>query len=143
MPASLLVWERAPRWAAALRRELRKARRAPKICLIEVRSEAHCARELEAASHSLLAVEVTAENLLAVIKAISGWRGRFPQARFLALAARHLPEHELSLREAGASHFVDSPRRLAPVVRLVRRHLALAPREKQALEEAIWAALPW
>lgn len=76
-------------------------------------------------------------------KALSDWSRYFPSARFIALAARGLEPHELSLREAGAIHATFSPRSLSPLLRLIRRHLARAPRPERTLEEAIWAGLPW
>ena len=167
-----IILERTFRWAAAFRRQMRmvtprgptqrgreslaskvsplatsplaKDSRPPALAILkEVRSLPECQRELEASPHSVVAVEVLPQNLATVAKALTDWSRRFPHARFLALAARGLEPHELLLREAGAIHVSFSPRSLAPPLRLIRRHLARAPREEQTLEEAIWAALPW
>lgn len=141
MSASFILFERTSRWAAAFRREMRKA--AKPLTLKEVRSLPHCVRELEASPHSVVAAEVLPQNLAAVAKGLSEWSRRFPQTRFLALAACGLEPHELLLREAGAIHVTFSPRSLAPLLRLVRRHMARAPQPDLKLEESIWAGLPW
>ena len=144
---SLILLESTSRWAAAFRREQRKGyqRSLPPAPLFikEVRSQPHCLRELEASPHSIVAVEVLPKNLAAAARALSDWSSRFPHARFIALASRGLECHELLLREAGAIHVTFSPRSLAPLLRLIRRHLARAPKKEQTLEEAIWGALPW
>ncbi len=140
----LILFERAPRWAAAFRREMRKAAKCGQPFPIqEVRSLPHCNRELEAAAQSVVALEILPQNLVSMAKAVSDWSRRFPRARFIALAARGLESYELLLREAGAIHVTYSPRSLAPLLRLIRRHLAREPQPEQTLEEAIWAGLPW
>jgi hypothetical protein len=123
---------------------MRKAARPDQpIPIQEVRSLGQCQRELEAAPHSVVAVEALAQNLISMTKALSDWSRRFPHARFIALAARDLEPHELLLREAGAIHVAFSPRSPASLLRLIRRHLARAPRPELTLEEANWAGLPW
>ena len=164
----LIVLERTSRWAATFRREMRKAvqprgreslarlvhdngqtvrakdsRPLLPLTLQEIRSLPQCQRELEASPNSVVAVEVLPHNLVAVAKALSEWSRRFPDARFIALAARGLEAHELLLREAGAIHVIFSPRSLSPLLRLIRRHLARAPQPKLTLENYIWARLPW
>jgi hypothetical protein len=111
--------------------------------LKEVRSLPECQRQLEASPYSVVAVEVLPQNLANMAKALNDWSHRFPHARFVAVAARGLEPLELLLREAGAIHVTFSPRSLAPLMRLIRRHLARAPKAEQTLEEAVWAALPW
>lgn len=140
----LILLERAPRWAAAFRREIRKAAKpGPPIRIQEARSLPHCQRELEAAPCSIVAVEILPQTLFSVAKILSDWSRRFSHVRFVALAARGLESHELLLREAGAIHVTFSPRALAPLLRLICRHLARAPQPELTLEEAIWAGLPW
>ena len=164
----LILLERTSRWAAAFRREMRKAATSRgreslarlvhdngqtvlakdggpplPLTLQEIRSLPQCQRELEASPNSVVAVEVLPHNLVAVAKALSEWSRRFPDARFIALAARGLEAHELLLREAGAIHVIFSPRSLSPLLRLIRRHLARAPQPKLTLENYIWARLPW
>jgi hypothetical protein len=140
----LILLERTPRWAAAFRREMRNvAKYGHTIPILEVRSLAHCQRELESAPHSIVAIEILPQNLVSTAKALSDWSRRFPHARFIALASRGLEHHELLLREAGAIYVAFSPRFLAPPLRLVRRHLARAPQPEMRLEESVWAGLPW
>ena len=140
----LILLERAPRWAAALRREMRKAARLGQpIPIQEVRSLAQCQRELETAPHSVAAIEILPQNLVSLAKVLGDWSHRFSHTRFIALAARGLEPNELLLREAGAIHVTFSPRSLVPTIRLIFRHLARAPDPVRTLEEATWAGLPW
>ena len=140
----LILFERTSRWAAAFRREMRNAARLRQpIPIQEVRSPAQCQRELEAAPHSIVALEILPQNLVSMAKAVGDWSRHFPNARFIALAARDLEPHALLLRDAGARHVTYSPRSLSPLLRLIRRHLARAPQPERTLEEAIWARLPW
>jgi hypothetical protein len=145
--SSFILCERTSRWAAAFRRESRKSallRHPPApLTLKEVRSQSQCLRELEASPHSIVAVEVLPQNLCAAAGALTDWSRRFPHARFVALAARGLERHEMLLREAGAIHVTFSPRSLSPLLRLIGRHLARAPKKEEPLEAAIWGALPW
>ena len=81
----LILLERTPRWAAAFRREMRKAaKRRQTIPIHEVRSPAQCQRELEAAPHSIVALEILPQNLVSTTKALSDWSGRYANARFIA-----------------------------------------------------------
>ena len=70
-------------------------------------------------------------------------RQSFSRARAIVLAAPAVARWEDELREAGALHFVASPRRLDIVARLAERHLANVHRPKQNLRETIWSRLPW
>ena len=140
----LILLERASRWAAAFRRELRKAAKPGQpVPIQEVRSLPQCQRELESSPHSVAAVEVLPQNVDTMSTTLRDWSHRFPDARFVALASRGLESQELLLRDAGAIHVTFSPRSLDSLLRLIRRHLARAPQPNLTLEEAIWAGLPW
>jgi hypothetical protein len=140
----LILLERTSRWAAAFRREMRKAvKPGQPIPIQEVRSLAQCQRELDAAPYSIVALEVLPQNLISMAKALGDWSRHFKSARFVALAARGLEPQELLLWEAGAIHVTFSPRCLSSLLCLIRRHLARAPQPERTLEEAIWAGLPW
>jgi hypothetical protein len=144
MPVTpLILCEKAPRWASAFRRELRKGPQQGEFRITEVRSLPQCERELEASPHAALAIEVTSQNLVPAVRALADYQSRFPHVRLIALADRGLAEHELTLREAGALHVALSPRSLAAPLRLIRRHVARAPAAEQTLEEAIRSRLPW
>jgi hypothetical protein len=54
-----------------------------------------------------------------------------------------MARYEWLVREAGAVHFLVSPRLLPSLVRIVVRHVASAPLPVQSLVERIWATLPW
>ena len=67
----------------------------------------------------------------------------FPMARLAVVADRGLAGHEWLMREAGAVHFVCSPRQVGTLAQLACRHLAQVPPPQQSLAERIWASLPW
>jgi hypothetical protein len=137
--ARLIVCERLGEWSGALRAELAGSG----VRLRECRRLAEAWAELTETPYAFVVVEATRANLGELVQRIS-WLGRdFPHARAAVVAERGLGGHEWLLREAGAVHFLTSPRRLPPLARLVVRHLANAPVPQQTLVERIWASLPW
>jgi hypothetical protein len=122
----------------ALRRELTGAG----VRVWETRTLADCWTELDASPASFVVVELGGD--------LSGLLGRmarrpreFPRARLAVVADRVLAGHEWLMREAGAVHFVCSPRRVGTLAQLACRHLAQVPPPQQSLTERIWASLPW
>ncbi len=134
----VIVCERRGHWAAALRREL-----SSDVRLRETRSLAECAAALAAAPTSVLALELVPRNLAGVLELVGEMASRFPQARAVILADHAMQSCEGPLREAGALHFVASPRELAGLGRTVRNHLASLPSVQAGFAEAVWEALPW
>jgi len=137
--ARLIVCERDGRWAAVLRRELAGAGGR----VWETRSLADCRDELEQSPASFVVAELTAgnvERLLGLLARLPRW---FPAVRLAITADRALEGAEWLMREAGAVHFLCSPRRAGPLARMACRHLAQAPAPEQGLAERIWASLPW
>ena len=51
--------------------------------------------------------------------------------------------NEWLMREAGAIHFLCSPRRVGPLAQMACRHLVQVPPLQQNITERIWASLPW
>ena len=121
----LIFLERTSIWAAAFRRQQKRAKQGA-MAICETRSLPHCQRELAASPFSVVAVEVLPQNIAVVARSLREWSVCFPHARFIALAARGLEEHDLLLRESGALEVAYSPRKLLPLVRLIGRHLARA-----------------
>jgi hypothetical protein len=160
--ARLILCERSGRWAAALRRELERQQRrrasgaeAPEgvsdeKCaspwpprIEETRSLAHAFRALAEAPASFLIVEITRANVDALLGHMAELDRWFPLARLAVLGDRRLAGYGWLMREAGAVWHTCSPRRLAPLAALARRHLASAPSPRRGLREQIWAGLPW
>ncbi len=137
-PPRVVVGERSGRWAVALRREL-----GPEPRVYEARSVADCWESLAQAPGSLLVVEVTPGNLEALLARMARREREFPRARVAVVADRRLADHEWLLREAGTVLFVTSPRRLAGLAELVRRHLATQPEPQAGTTQQLWASLPW
>ena len=136
--AKLLVYERAGRWAVALRRDLA----ASGVRVWETRSLADCRQELLENPASFVVVELE-KDIGGVLRFLALQQRRFPAARLAVAADRSLAECEAALREAGAVHFLCSPRGTAVLARLACRHLAEIPVPPQTLTDRIWASLPW
>jgi hypothetical protein len=135
----LIVCEAGDRWAAALLRELAAAG----VRVYQTRTLADAWEALAAAPASFLAVEVSAGNLRDFLRRMVWFSRDFPAARVAVVAARRLVDGQGLIREAGAIHFVLSPRHLAPLAELAIRHLANLPLPPQTLVERIWTSLPW
>jgi hypothetical protein len=135
----VIVCERGGAWAVALRRELGEA--APGVH--QTNSLADCWDALAAAPASLLVVELTARGAASLLDRIGRLPREFPLARVVVVADRRLRAYQWLMREAGAVHFTCSPRRMAAVARLARRHMAQIPQPPQDAVERIWAGLPW
>ena len=136
--ARLIVCERSGGWAVALRRELAAA-----VRVRESRSLADCWEMLAAAPASFVVVELTPGNAALLLRQMARLQGDFPLARVAVVADRSLGCYQWPMREAGAVHFVCSPRQSGPLARLAARHLAQAPAPQRSLTQQIWASLPW
>ena len=136
--AKLIVCERSGRWAVALRRELAEAG----VRVWETRTLADCRDELAANPASFAVIEL-GPNIGGLLRLLSGQPRQFPAARLAVVANRSQAGYEWLMREAGAVHFLTSPRQVAVLARLACRHLAEVPSPQQSLAERIWASLPW
>jgi hypothetical protein len=136
--AKLILCERTGRWAVALRRELADAG----VRIWENRTLADCRDELVENPASFAVIEL-GSNLSGLLRLLASQPRRFPAARLAVVADRSQAECQWLLREAGAVHFLCSPRQVGLLARLACRHLAQAPPPQQTLAERIWSALPW
>jgi hypothetical protein len=134
--ARLIVCEARGGWAAALRREV-------DVRVYETRSLVACWRELAQWPHSLLVLEGTLDNCDELTGRLADLRREFPGAVAVVVTQRHLRDLEWLAREAGAAHFVASPRALKPLAQMARRHLAAAPALDLPPAQRILASLPW
>ena len=98
---------------------------------------------LDESPAALLVVEMTAGSAAQMLAAAARLGRDYPAARLVALADGRLEWTKWSILEAGAAWFCSSPRRLAEVAEIARRHRANVPRPSQSLEEKIWDELPW
>lgn len=137
--ARLIVCEHAGRWAVALRRELAPAA----LRVYETRNLADCWEMLAEAPASFVIVELSAADVAALLRRMARLGRDFPLARVALVAERSLAGYEWLMREAGAVHFVCSPRQAGPLARLAAGHLAQAPAPQRSLTQQIWAGLPW
>jgi hypothetical protein len=138
-PARLIVCERSGRWAVALRCHLAGAG----VRVHESRTFSDCWELLREAPGSFLVVEVTAAETEGLLRRLARLHREFPLARLAVVADRSQAGCQWLMREAGAVHFVCSPRQLGPLAGVVCRHLAQVPAPPQTLSERIWASLPW
>lgn len=136
----MILCERSGRWAVALGREL-----GPTFRIYQTRSVTECWDRLAESPESLVVVELTLGNVERLLARMACMDREFPAARVAVVADRQLGEYEWLLCEAGAVMFVTSPRRLASLAELTRRHLALRPElgAEMDLTERIWAGLVW
>ena len=137
-PPRLIVCEPEGRWATALRHEGFEA-----DMLVETRALGTCWERLAESPASFCIVALTPANIAPLLARMAWWQRDFPLARLAVVAARSLVAHGELMREAGAVHFMTSPRRAGTLAELARRHLDAAPRARRSPTERIWAELPW
>jgi len=135
--AKLIVCEKTGRWATAWRQAIDGSQ------IFETRSLADCWEELTNYPASLIALETTSANLEQVATWIARLGRFFPSARAVVLAQRTLQPAAPPLREAGAIHFLCTPRKIDSLARLAERHLATAPKKPRSPSEQIRDRLPW
>jgi hypothetical protein len=135
---NLIVCEQHGTWAAALRRAL-----GPSVELRETRSLSECSRELTERRTGVVAVEFTAERAARIAAFVAWVSERFSETRPIVLAERRLAPLEWRLREAGAAHFIVSPRQLGPLAEIVSRQARRLPASTLSWSEKFWAELPW
>ena len=136
--AKLIVCERTGRWAVVLRRELAEEG----VRVWETRTLTDCRAELAENPASFVVVEL-GKNAAGLLRLLANQPRQFPAARLAVVADRSRADYEGLMREAGAVHFLCSPRRVGLLARMACRHLAQAPPPQQGLAERIWASLPW
>jgi FixJ family two-component response regulator len=141
---STMVCEGDGQWAAALRREM------PGAPLLETRALGDLLQRLPACLAAVVILELTSENKSQLLAAILQIARQFPQVMPIVMAKRQLSAWEDACREAGAIHFVASPRRVAEVTEIVQRRAANLRQsdaddtdEHQSIEDRILATLPW
>ncbi len=137
--ARLIVCEAHGTWSVGLHRELAETG----VRVWECRSLPEAWEALRQTPAAFLVAEVTPENIEDLLRRTAWFSRDFPHARIAVVAPRTMARLEWLLREAGAVHFVTSPRRLPHLAGLVVRHLANAPLGSQTMVERIWASLPW
>jgi hypothetical protein len=135
----LIVCERHGRWAVALRRELAGSG----VRVWETRSLADCRTALLETPSAFVVVALSSKNIEGVLRMSAFTRRRCPESRLAVAADRSLAAHEIALREAGAAHFLCSPRQAGLLARLICRRFAQIPPPPQTPTDRIWAALPW
>ena len=142
--ASIIVSETNGHWAAGLRRFLPR-----EASLIETRSSDELWPRLATCPGAVVALELTAGKTDPMMAALVRIGREFPLVVSIVLAERALSAWEDAAREAGATHFVASPRRLAEVGDIMRRQMKSLSQigadsdEGQSIEERILATLPW
>lgn len=113
----------------------------PRVC--ETRSLAECRQELARRPSSFVVAELTPSIVDGLVDLLAGLPRQFPLAAVAVVAERSLADHEPLVREAGAVHFVASPRETDALARLACRHLERAASPRRSVGETILAGLPW
>jgi hypothetical protein len=101
-----------------------------------------CFAELAASPASFVVLELGGD-VAEVLRRLVRQPREFPGARVAVVAERRQAAYEWLMREAGAVHFLCSPRRVGPLAQMACRHLAQVPPLQQNITERIWASLPW
>jgi hypothetical protein len=134
-----LVCEKTGKWAVALRRELAADAR----WLVGTRALSQLIEALAQHPASVAAIEHTPAGPAELAGALTQLHDEFPDATFVIFAKQVSPDTQWLLREAGAVHVADSPRRLAPVARIWQRHRRQHPPAESGVREILWEQLPW
>jgi hypothetical protein len=118
--------------------------------LIETRHLDEVWERLPRFKTTMVALELTLNRAEQVLTGLIRLDHEFPQTAAVVLAERSLAGWEQITREAGAVHFIASPRKLEEIALLVRHRVAakleyrLSSQEQALpLEEQILADLPW
>jgi hypothetical protein len=136
----LIVCEKKGRIGPMVRSQLGKSGGLP---IVETRGLMQTAAALADSPGSLAAVEVSRENLPQVLDWLSRIERDHPTAKAVVLLTDDDVTLDALLREAGAIDVLHSVREAPRLVRLARRHLALAPKEQLTFREWAWQRLPW
>jgi hypothetical protein len=142
---AVIVMEHSGDWAAAMRLRFDPS----DVRLIETRTLDECWRRLVRQPAALAALELTADNVRPLLATLLRLQSELPEVRAIVMAERRLNAYGDLVREAGAIHFIVSPRALGDVNVLVGRRtiqLASASRETSDFDDprpAILANLPW
>jgi hypothetical protein len=115
----VIVCEKSGRWATALRR----AGGDDRSRIRETRELPDCETELARAPAGLLLLEWSAARRFELAPFVERQTRRFPLLRVVVVADHTAAAEEGLAREAGAIHFISSPRALGSVVRLARRQM--------------------
>jgi hypothetical protein len=156
LTTQVIVLEHDGHWAAELRHELGRSRsnslhpdsmppRHEAVRVIEIRSWDEIWQRLAHDPAALVAAELTDTNPDSVLAALSRMDRQFPQAAMLILTNRQLVPYRRLLREAGALHFVTSPRRLGEMMQILVRRCgkSSAAIEATGRTDEILGNLPW
>ena len=147
---ALIVCEPNSFWAS----RLRQASATEPLPLVETRRPEDAWQQVRAAPASMVAVAWNAEPRAGIAEFVDQVGQRFPRVPIVALLDRmqvvddgDRGEQWLAY-ELGAIHVCSSPRQVATVVRLARRHLGshAVARHWRAMHERmeeIWQTLPW
>jgi hypothetical protein len=123
---AVILCERRPSWAAALRRAW-AAEHQGKLPLVETRHWEELRAELLARPGAFVVVEAEARNAERLPALLEWIDQRAPTERHETVAAvaaaRAWRPWSPLWRAAGACHVVFSPRQLAPLARMIARHV--------------------
>jgi hypothetical protein len=138
-PARLIVWESDGSWARHLRREL--APDGPRVH--ETRTPGACGQMVVESPASLVVAHWTSSTAAELVEFVTRFARDFPGTRTVAVASRNVESLRWRVLEAGIVWCCSSPRRLGPVVEIIRRHFERVPRPVLTTEERVWDELPW
>jgi DNA-binding NarL/FixJ family response regulator len=140
----LIFCETTGNWAAWLKGQV-----PGEVKSVETRRLDELWQQLDQHGGAIVALELTATRLETSLAAFWRLHRQYPRAVVVALAERSLSALEPVVREAGAAHFIASPRKLNELVELARYRSAAASfrdrsdDEEVPIEDRVFASLPW
>jgi len=137
------VYESTGHWAAILRRHL-----PDEVSLVQTRHLADVDGYLGGRAASIVAIEFKPELAEVILAALVKLQRQHPRTIAVVLAERGWSHWEDIVREAGAVHFITSPRQIRELVDIIQMQMRLAqfgdsPRDGLPTEERILQDLPW
>ena len=137
--AQIIVSEVSGRWAFALRSVLVDS----EVIVREVAGLADAFGRFRDDTRALLAFEATEACAEEGLGLLHSSRQRDPGRGVIVLLDGPLALSESLWHEAGAMAVVASPRRLAPIARLIRRYVDTQETPPLTFREAVWQRIPW
>ncbi len=138
-PGRLIVWEKDGSWARHLRRLLGQGG----LRVYESRTLDVCREMLSESPASVVVAQLSPSAVAEFVRWVVRLRREFPAVRILAVADPIAEQVRCQILETGIVWLCTSPRRLAPILDIIRLHFEQVPEPPRSPEQRIWDELPW
>ncbi len=120
-PCHVIICEATGHWATAARRSAPAG-----LTIAETRTIDELRRQLDQAPRAIAVLELAKESTDDTVRAISELSDNYPSSLVLVVADRSLVAWHGLCREAGATHFIASPRQIGDIVGIIQRRKAVS-----------------